>query len=73
LNGSWLILPFDKSRDIDNLPSKEFFSSIKNNNPLYFIVKEETMKQYLNKVNSIYVNKLNLKINDFSIYNVLQK
>ena len=73
LNGSWLILPFDRSRDIDNLPSKEFFSSIKNNAPLYFIVEEETMKQYLNEVTSIYVNKLNLKIKEFSIYNVLQK
>jgi hypothetical protein len=73
LNGSWLILPFDKSRDIDNLPSKEFFSSIKNKGPLYFIVKEETMNQYLNKVNSISVNKLNLKINELPIYKVFKK
>ena len=58
---------------MDGFPSKDFFPSIDNSDPLYFLLKEETMNQYLNNVSAVSVNNLGLKINEFSVYKLAKK
>lgn len=71
LNGSWYTLPLDQSRDINNLPSEEFFEST-TKNPIYFIGSKETMVDYLKKVNNITAIQLNYKIKDFCVFKIIK-
>jgi len=71
LNGSWITLPFENSRDLLGLPSSSFFSST-NFEPIYYIGKQETLELYLPKLDHISTKKMNVRLGENWVYKLIR-